>query len=130
MIIRTSIVHATILLSLAFSLNAKPRRTKAQHIQNKQLINAAASGNYEKVKHLLETNSAKINEMSHDRVISKTIALVKAEENGHKNIVEILLQNNEMSLINAARKGQKEIVEILLKTMLMLMQRQNTTIQP
>ena len=65
MIIRTSIVHATILLSLAFILDAKPRRTKAQHIQNKQLINAAASGNYEKVKHLLETNAAKINEMSH-----------------------------------------------------------------
>ena len=39
---KISIVHGIVLLSLAFTLNATPRRTKAQNIRNKQLINAAA----------------------------------------------------------------------------------------
>ena len=84
-----------------------PFQASAQLTQSEKLIRFAAMENNEKVMLHLDNNSDIINEMS---------ALIFASRNGHKEIAQILFENNlQIALIIAAKNGQKEIVEILLK---------------
>ena len=53
--------------------------------QNQQLIEAATNGNTKKVKNILQ--------ISQINTVDIDTSLIKAAENGHNQIVDILLQN-------------------------------------
>ena len=75
------------------SINACGSELTVTESPNQQLIEAAKNGNTEKVKNFLQNYAGDINEIRDD--INN--AFLKAAENGHNDIVEILIPVNSPS---------------------------------
>ena len=109
---KASISFLVLLLSIEAFVNA------AVLPQNQQLIEASTNGNIDKVKNILQTSQMNTVDINN--------SLIKAVENGHNQIVDVLLQNNanvnykddddgSTALMWAAHNGHKETAEILLQ---------------